>query len=227
MGLANLLTALGYTARSGEFGVLAREARRRAWSNWRHIGVRRDLTQPFDAPAARIPITIRPLRDDDIPLLLDSKLAGASGRDPYVHMHRLNFLQAGLPTCYVAATEEDRPVFIQWLLEPKDNDRIQAYFGERFPLLAPDEALLEFGYTVAAFRGLRIMPAALAIIAALAADFGARYVISFSDSQNTAALKGLMRAGFSPYMERTDHWRCFRRRCTFDPLPAGTPFPFE
>src|SRR5438094_862646 len=41
------------------------------------------------------------------------------------------------------------------------------------------------------------------------------------------ALKGCQRSGFSPYLIRVDSWRLLRRRVTFEPLPPGTPYPFE
>ena len=36
-------------------------------SDWISLGLRRDLELPFTAPAAKIPLTIRPLREEDWP----------------------------------------------------------------------------------------------------------------------------------------------------------------
>jgi RimJ/RimL family protein N-acetyltransferase len=84
---------------------------------------------------------------------------------------------------------------VQWLLGVRDNDFIARLGG--FPALEADQALLENAYTPPAFRGLGIMPAAMAAIAEHASELGARYVLTFVDQHNIASLKGCQRAGFS------------------------------
>jgi len=116
---------------------------------------------------------------------------------------------------------------MQWLIGPSENDKIQAYFKGIFPLLAPDEALLEYAFTPDAYRGQGIMPCAMAQIAERAKAFAARWVITFVDHQNIPALKGCKKAGFVPYLMRKDTWRLFRRRSTFKQLPPETPYPFD
>ncbi|MFL5111096.1 MAG: hypothetical protein ACJ8DL_10390 [Microvirga sp.] len=56
---------------------------------------------------------------------------------------------------------------MQWLMSSDQNWQIQTIGA--FPKLKPDEALLENAYTPASHRGLGIMPAAMALIAAKAA----------------------------------------------------------
>src|SRR6266705_1321601 len=130
------------TVRSGKLGVLLREFKRRFHSRWTHYGLCRDLHQPFEPTAAKIPITVRPLQQSDVPYLLSMNAPGISERGPYVRMHRLNFLQACIGTCYVAVTEDGRPCYMQWLMGSSPNREIQDYFRGIFPVLAPDEALL-------------------------------------------------------------------------------------
>jgi RimJ/RimL family protein N-acetyltransferase len=207
--------------RSGEVGVLAREAQRRFHSDWRHFGLRRDLEVPFQGPRAKIELTIRELQPDDVPKLLDMRAAQMAPRGPYVRMHRLRFLRQGIGTCYVAArTEDDEPCYMQWLMGAADNDRIAAYFDGIFPRLADDEALLEYAFTPERFQGQGIMAAAMTQIAERATSFGARRVITFVDHANLAALKGCHRAGFAEYLVRVDRWRLFRRSPEFGSLPA-------
>jgi hypothetical protein len=67
----------------------------------------------------------------------------------------------------------------------------------------------------------------MARIAEKARDHGGRRVITFVDHENIPALKGCQRAGFSPYLIRLVLWRLFRRRVSFQPLPPGTPYPYE
>ena len=208
--------------RAGEVGVLAREAQRRFRSDWRHYGLRRDLDVPFEGPSAKIELTIRELRPDDAPKLLDMHAEQMAPRGPYVRMHRLRFLGEGIGTCFVAArAEDDEPCYMQWLMGAADNDRIAEYFDGIFPRLGPDEALLEYAFTPERFQGQGIMAAAMTKIAERAASLGASKVITFVDHANIAALKGCHRAGFAEYIVRVDRWRYFRRIPEFKPLPSG------
>jgi RimJ/RimL family protein N-acetyltransferase len=87
-----------------------------------------------------------------------------------------------------------------------------------YPLLQPDEALLEGAFTPQAYRGLGIMGAAMSLVAQRAADHGARWVITFVDEQNAASFKGCVRAGFSPYLRRCERFRLFHRSVSFEPI---------
>lgn len=215
-GLFTLLRALASGLVGGEFGVLAREARRRLYSNWRHYGLERDLDVAFAAPAAAVSIIVRPLREHDVSELLGMDDPRMSPRGPYVRMHRLNFLREGIGTCYVAATTDgDEPCYMQWLIPASENAAVRAYFGGRFPTLTADEALLEFAFTAERFQGKGIMPAAMARIAEEARGFGARRVITYVDHENVPALKGCWRAGFREYVVRIDKWRLFHRSFEF------------
>ncbi len=147
MRLRNLARALLASARARQPRGLAHEVRRRFHSNWLHYGLRRDLTEPFEAPSAKIPLTIRPLRPSDLPVLLGMDTEQMSERGPYVRMHRLNFSQESIGQCYVAATQSDEPCYMQWLMPGSDNPRIEKYFHGIFPTLAADEALLEYAFT--------------------------------------------------------------------------------
>src|SRR2546422_11047011 len=74
-----------------------------------------------------------------------------------------------------------------------------------------------FPYTTL-FRSQGIMSSAMAQIAERAREFGARWVVTFVDEVNVASLKGCERAGFAPYVRRTERYRLFRRMVTFVPL---------
>ena len=225
--LWHLVSAFVAGIRAGHVRVVLDELRRRLWSDWTHYGLARDLETPFRAPAAKIPLQIRTLRESDLQKLLGMTADYVSDRGPYVRMHRLNFVDAGVGTCYVAVTDDDEPCYMQWLMLARENDGIAGYFKGIFPVLARDEALLEYAFTREDYQGKGIMPAAMARIAEKARDDGARRVITFVDHHNIPALKGCQRAGFSPYLIRVDRWRLLHRRVTFRPLPPGTPYPYE
>ena len=162
------------------------------------IGLRRDLTVPFTAPDARIPLSIRPLAAEDLPALLG--LDGtASAEDTFETAWRRAFAAKHLRGGHVAVDERNgRPCYVQWLLAAGDNDFVRSLGG--FPVLQQDEALLENAYTPAGYRGLGIMPAAMARIAERASALGARYVLTFVQDTNVASLKGCQRSGFAPHL---------------------------
>jgi GNAT superfamily N-acetyltransferase len=214
----NFFVALAANFRSGGLKALLREFKKRYKSERLHYGLARDLSHPFPNPSAKIPVAVRPLRDEDIPRLLGLHALQLSDRGPYVRMHRLNFIEVGIGTCFVGVTENDQPCYMQWLIPARDNTQIQKYFRGTFPILKPDEALLEYAFTPERWQGQGIMPAAMAQITEKARDFGARRVITFVESSNVPALKGCRKAGFVPYLARLDRWRLFRRQFVFQEL---------
>lgn len=224
---ASKLNRIVTLIRKGHLDVLWLEIRRRLNSNSSAFCLRRDLFVPFQAPAASIPLTVRPLCDSDVAMLLDTNAADIAGEGIYLRMSRRDLLKRDIPTCYVAVTAEKKPCYMQWLIGSSANAQIQSYFKGIFPVLAADEALLEGAFTLEAYRGQRIMPCAMAQIAECGAELGARWVITFVAEDNVPSLKGCKRAGFAPYLVRKEQWRLFRRRLTFTPLPAGTAYPFE
>ncbi len=187
------------------------------------FGLRRDLAQPFPAPAAKIPISVRPLAESDLPALLAVD-ATTSPEDRFQIASRRVMADRHLAGGFVAVDERDgRPCYVQWLFGAGDNDFVRRLQG--FPQLAPDEALLEGAYTPASHRGLGIMPAAMALIAEKAEAIGARYVITFVDLTNIPSLKGCQRSGFSPDLlhRLVGLGFGFFRRDSFTKLAADDP----
>ncbi|HEY8565350.1 MAG TPA: GNAT family protein [Beijerinckiaceae bacterium] len=182
-------------------------------------GLRRDLSVPFDNPKAKIPIEVRELVASDVPALF----ADAPDGHPNERLElawRREVVTKALPTCYVAVDSRNgTPCYVQWLIGAAQNPRLHEI--GRFPQLRNDEALLENAYTPAAYRGLGIMPAAMALIAERAADLGARYVITFVGHDNVPSLKGCERAGFKPYITRrqTEYGFGLISTLVFEPLP--------
>jgi GNAT superfamily N-acetyltransferase len=199
-------------------------AARTCWrSDSETIGLRRDVSLPFAAPQAAIPITVRELRASDIPVLFANTGNTLSVDALRQRAIRLRMTKANLQTCYVAVTGDDQPCYVQWLIAPSENDNVRAIFGERFPSLKPDEMLLEGAFTLEAWRGKGIMAAAMAQITEKAIDHHAKWVITFVGSDNIPSLKGCKKSGFEPFIGRTDRWRVFQHRSQFGPLaPART-----
>ena len=192
----------------------------RAYSNSTSLGMRRDLTVPFSGPQAKIPISVRPLSPTDDLSALESA-PGISADEAFWRLAQRRLLASGLQTCYVAVSADGRVSYMQWLIPASENARVRSVFGNLYPVLAPDEALLEGAYTPDAFRGKGIMGAAMSEVAERARDYGARWVITFVDAGNEPSIKGSMRAGFQTYLKRHEKFRFFYRQVSFEPIPPA------
>ena len=211
---------LAFIARRSEYGVIAQKIKSRIQSKTHSYGLRRDLRVPFDPPEAKVPFTIRPLCERDIETIFDLK-KNLPKAEVLELINRLQHVRASIPTCYVAVTSDNTPAYMQWLMGYEQNESIQMFFNKAFPVLKPDEALLENALTLVEFRGKGLMPAAMAHIAERAVEIGARWVITFVEEHNIASLKGCKRAGFYPYMLRAERWFLFRRTLTLRCSPKG------
>jgi ribosomal protein S18 acetylase RimI-like enzyme len=188
--------------------------RQRLQSHDEAYGLKRDLDVPHEAPRALIEFDIRPIRAKDVPLIL-----GTEGRvaadEKWDQASRRRLVDSHAGTCYVAITPDGQPCYMQWLFSHRDNDFLQHYFKGSFPTLDAETALLEGAFTPSAFRGQRIMSAAMSQIAERARDHGARYVITFVGVDNAASLKGCERSGFRVYARRLQDWHALRRSVDF------------
>jgi RimJ/RimL family protein N-acetyltransferase len=159
-------------------------------------GLCRDLAQPLQKPNAKIPIIVRPLQNDDLPLLFATD-SSQSIEERLQVAWRLAFVEKNPRGGFVAVdTRNDTPCYVQWLFGARDNEFIRSLGG--FPTLEPHQALLENAYTPPRYRGLGIMSAAMALIAEHGSNLGARHVLTFVDIDNIPSLKGCQRAGFYP-----------------------------
>lgn len=216
---------LGFLARHGSLTLVVDFVRRHLWSDDVALGLRRDMTVSFTPPDATVSISISPIRDGDIPALLDVHSPDVPTGEIIDRLTRRRMLDGGLMRCYVAVTEDDQPCYMQWIIGPAEHDRMVAIFNETFPRLGQDERLLEGAFTPEPFRGKKIMPAAMARIAGIAADGDVRWVITFVQKDNVPSLKGCARAGFSPYLTRSERWRLFRQTVMFSPRSPAPDGP--
>lgn len=202
--------------KKGHLMVLLTELKKRIYSRSISLGLQRDLNNEFQAPSAKIKIQVRPLRKEDVPELLDT--SANPSINPRIISNQVSMVNANIPTCYVAVTTKNEPCYMQWLIGYDDNHIIEEYFKGVFPPLKKQEALLEGAYSNPAYRGLRIMPKAMALIAEKATEINARWVNTFVDVTNIPSLKGCQRSGFEPYLIREDRWFLFQRTTTFHPI---------
>jgi hypothetical protein len=218
-GLLQRVRDLIRLLRTGRAGEVARALARRLYANGASLGLRRDLSAPWRAPTAKLGITVRPLAPGDDLSFLDVQEAGLTDSQVFTRLGQLRLIEAGLGTCYVAIAPDGKPCYMQWLIPSSENARVRAFFGNLYPRLNPDEALLEGAYTPEAYRGRGIMASAMAQIAERAAELGARWVVTFVDEPNVPSIKGCERAGFTAYVRRVETFRLFRRTIAFVPSP--------
>jgi hypothetical protein len=213
-------------ARRGHLAPILGELRVRFFSSDKQYGLCRDLSEKFSGPEATIGFGVRPAEPQDLGDFLS--VAGSLGGDEALdRLRRRRLIEYGLPTCYVAVTDDGDVCFMQWLIGEQQNDRVQALFSGDYPMLEPGQMLLEYAYIPEKFRGLGIMPRAMSLIAHEAKSLGAERLITFVGVKNVASLKGCKRAGFTPCLVRTDEWRFFRKKVSFEKLLAGTPAPTD
>ena len=136
----------------------------RLYSNSTSLGLRRDLQAPHAAPPAKRPFQVRPLTPDDHLAWLDVREPGLSDEQVYARLGQARLLRSGIETCHLAVEPDGKACYMQWLILSNENERVRAFFGNLYPRLAPDEALLEGAYTPEAARGQGIMAAAMAQI---------------------------------------------------------------
>ena len=200
----------------GEKSDIFRELASRLYSDEASYILRRDLTCPLvPRPTAKIPIRIRPLEPNDLPALIRER------------PRRLPALRSTIPSCYLATTEDGSICFMQWIIQADQQNRFRPYFKGELAAYEKDTVLFEFSYTFERFRGHGIMAAALAEIIERAAPPDARWAITYVKTDNVASLKSCARAGFRPYMLRTESWRGFHLRQNFRVLEQGALYPFE
>src|SRR5579862_138054 len=87
--------------KAGEPGLILATLRRKIYSNSTSFCLRRDLAEPFEAPAAKIPITVRPAQEAEAANLFNPDAAGLSAEEINDRIARLGFFRSGIPQCYV------------------------------------------------------------------------------------------------------------------------------
>ena len=216
--------------RQGQAATLLAQIRKQAMSDELCYGFRRDLAEAFNPPPSLIPIRLRPFETRDRQRLFGftdkfgftgfTNKFGQDGKAMLDRLRRLSYLDAGMPTPYVAVTDDDTPCFIQWLITPGSNAFIGSYFNGYFPRLAEDEVMVEGVFIPEHYRGKRIMAAAMSRLARKGAELGARFATTYTQSTDLPTINGCLAAGFRPHSKRVTKWRRFAREVQFSPLTA-------
>jgi GNAT superfamily N-acetyltransferase len=218
-----LRSAIDYVGR-GEYRSLVRKAVDLVYSDTAGIVIWKDLTgDPGAADGKRQP-PIRPASSADVLSLVGTdQQQDADADELWQRRLRRNIAATmGLDGCYVADRAGNGPSFMQYLFTAVDNDRLKSNFPGLFPVLAADEAMVEFLYVAPESRNAGFAVNCLLQVTDEARRRGAASVISFIRPTNKGALFVNHLAGFRAQSVRRSKRRFFRRTYSFEPWPPGT-----
>jgi GNAT superfamily N-acetyltransferase len=213
------LRKLVWLLRARSFRVLARLLQRWLWSDVTAWGLERGLEDPIAARRPRVPVAIRPIRPWEEGAF--TRTPGATQEDTLVRVNARHLLQSDLETCYVGVMPDGELCYMQYLVLPGANDRLEAAFGGLIPPLGTGDALLEFAFTVERHRAAGIMPFAVRALAEEADRAGAQRLVTYIPDWNPHVLRFFRRIGFEPFVIRRERYRLLRRRITFENLPGN------
>jgi GNAT superfamily N-acetyltransferase len=193
--------------------------RRWLWSDSLGVGMQRPLDTPMNARRPRIPLTLRPIQPGDSERLTSTE--GVSEKAALYRLDARRLIDTGIRTLYVAVTEAGEPVYMQCLARPDQNDLVPRAFGGLIAPLEPDDALLEFAYTLEDYRAAGIMPWAVSQLAEKAREDGAKRLVIWISVDNLTMERYFRRVGFVPFASRRERYRFGRRTVRFGPLEPG------
>jgi ribosomal protein S18 acetylase RimI-like enzyme len=185
------------------------------------VGVARELDTPIPTRNPRIPLTLRPMRPEDEHWFTDHE--GHSESQAINRLDARRILDSGISTFYVAVTEDDEPVFMQLLAFPPENDHLRSAWGGMVPPLQPDEAIIDFAFTLEKYRAVGAMPWALARLAEIAREGGAKRLVAWLPEDNVSMNRFFRRVGFTRVGTRHERYRFGRRRISFEPYEDPEP----
>jgi hypothetical protein len=216
---------VSYLVTTGRLGAVPSIIQHKLWSDTTSYGLRRDLTVPFPAPDAAIPIRVREATERDLEQIFRIDEPGLSREEIDERRDRQAEYEKGARWCYVAVTDDDVPCYFQTVFTYEQRDALRKVHGKGLPDLQPGQVIMEGALTPVRFRGKRIMPAAMTRITDLVTNDETREAITFVDLDNIPSLKGCVRSGYGPYCHRKNRWRFFRESAWYEPIPTDTVIP--
>jgi hypothetical protein len=177
------------------------------------VGLRRDLSQPFAAPSAGVPLNLIEIDSRELADLLTETGERANATAAMACRQRRLLARRRIGRCFVALASGARPCFVQFLLDHTDNQALRQTFGDTFP------HLLRGAFVPATFSAERIMPAAMARVAATCESAGIRHVHAFVPVNNPLRLRAAIAAGFAIHQWRQQRGLPWRRTTSFGPVP--------
>lgn len=131
-------------------------------------------------------------------------LRGLTGRERRDAAARILMLQAGIQTCYVVEDNSGTARYIEWLIPFSESEKLHRAYGNWYPELRPDEAIVEHAYALPKYRGTGFAPCAASRIFEIAREEGVRSIVTFIPTWNKRSLGTFTRLGFKPFLRRRD-----------------------
>ena len=225
LGLGLLLRSAKDHVGRAEYRSLFRKAADLMYSESAGIVIRKDLTGDPDAAEGKRQPQIRPASLADVLSLVGtSREEGLDADEVWQRRLRRHIAATlGVDGCLVADLADIGPSFMQYLFTARDNERLQSGFPGLFPVMAADEAIVEFLYVAPEARNPGFAVNCLLQVAEEARRRAATSVISFIEPTNKGALFVNHLAGFRAQSVRRTKRRLLRRTYSFEDWPADTP----
>jgi len=201
--------------RHGHTSFLFQEIKRRIYSDDISLGLRRNLNKDINWTRECSTSNIREPQSSDILSFLNVNKHRINAKEIKERLIRLAMYHSTIKTCYIVEISNSIPCHIIWVIDHKENEKMEAFFNGGFPPLKENELLVEGVYTPPTFRGKGIMVDVLSDFIKRSARDGKRHLLCFVKYRNMPSLKGFKRVGFEPYLIKKDRWRFFRRYVSF------------
>ncbi len=198
------------------FILIIREALRRILSFETVSIFQYDLSKPFEIPTALIPTTIRELQNKDINLILPLNESGINLYELRTRIERFLLIKAQIPKCYVAATIDDQPRAICWLIDQTSNEILKRHYNGGIFELKENEVLCEGLYVHSAYRKMKLMQHLTFKLFQVAVNKGAKNAFAFIDDRNIVSIQGSKVIGWKRVGTKQIKWILFKRSITFE-----------
>jgi len=202
--LAHRAEAASILLRHRNLGLLAQMGWETLFGVAHMVHLKLDLASFRSEHLRRYSLSARPVERKDHSPFFDLSVQGVTGRERIDAARRLFTLQAKIETCYVVEDGDGNARFLQWLIPSSENQKLHKVYGNWYPELGPDEAMIEHAYVLPKYRGNGLLPCAVAQVLNLARESGVRHVVTFIPTWNKNSLNSFMRLGFVPYIHRSD-----------------------
>ncbi len=156
----------------------------------------------------RVPLVAHPVAGPEEPTL-SAVLADRSmpSHERHEASRRLTMLATGVRTCYAIADAGGIVRVVQWLILPDQNGAVRRIYGDWYPSLAADEALMENAYVFPKYRGTGVLSSAVESLVEIARAAGVTRIHTSIPVTNTNSFMSFARMGFVPRRIRVERRR--------------------
>ena len=155
-----------------------------------------------------VPLHVRAVTAPEDPSLyavVSDRTLGSAER--HEASRRMAMLATGIRTCYASVDDAGNVRVMQWLIPAGENEAMRHLYGDWFPWLAADEALMENAYVFPKYRGTGVLSVALSKLVEIARGAGVARIRTGIPGTNVNSLMSFSRMGFRPERVRVEKRR--------------------